>query len=133
MFKDLTVQGVNPWDYDLDQSEHSSFAVCHTKTLPLPCVVSWYTAKKTAVHQIFAVCWFLPLPCVDCLPCADFYHCRAAFFVVRLIESLPCVVSLPCIFLTVHGKDFFAVRRRMAKKGCTAVPIFPVVCEYLLS
>jgi hypothetical protein len=49
--------------------------------------VSWYTAKKTAVHRIFAVCWFLPLSC--CLLCRAFNR----VFVVRR-------------FFAVHFPDF---------------------------
>jgi hypothetical protein len=130
------VQGANPWDYDFDQSEHSFFAVCYTKThgkaTPLPCVVFWYTAKKTAVQRIFAVRWFLSLPCMVSLPCVNFCHYRAVLFAVRLIESLPCVVSLPCIFRVLHGKDFFAVREHTGKKASTAMSFFPVVLSCAL-
>jgi hypothetical protein len=74
------------------------------------------------VMRFFVVRWFLPLSCIDSLPCAGFCHCRAALFIVRLIDRMLSVDSLLCIFLVVHGKDFFVMQGCTAKNGCTPVP-----------
>jgi hypothetical protein len=67
------------------------------------------------------------LPCICSLSCAAADFAVHGFFAVRSSHTLPCGSSLPCVLLSTHGKDFFAVQRRTAMFGCTAMPFFPVV------
>jgi hypothetical protein len=70
----------------------------------------------------------ISLPCVICSVCRAIFLCRAlslgffrAMLLCRVLEFvLPWLPSL-------HGKGFFAVKRRTAKVQCTAVMNFPVV------
>jgi hypothetical protein len=49
------------------------------------------------------------------------------FFTVRpvFLYSLPCRHSLSCGFVPSHGKDFFAVRMRIATTRRTTMPFPP--------
>jgi hypothetical protein len=86
-----------------------------------------------ATLRAFSVRFFSVVRPVGTLPSA--FLCRAlswdfavqGFVVVRYFQTLPCGVSLPCVLLAAHGKDVFAVQRRTAMIGCTAMPFFPVV------